>query len=51
MESFTEDQLKIMQRALDYLITNAELTPSEKRAATAAYEGLDEYIDQYEEGL
>jgi len=40
-----EDQLKIAQRALDYLMANADLTPNEKYAAQCAYVKLDPFID------
>lgn len=45
---FNEDQLKIMQRAVDYLMANADLTRSEMRAANRAYDKLDELIDNME---
>lgn len=40
-----EDELKIAQRALDYLMANADLESSEVRAAKRAYHKLDALID------
>ncbi len=40
-----EDQLKIAQRALDYLMANADLTKDEMAAAKHAYVKLDPFID------
>ncbi len=42
----TLDELKQTQRALDYFLANFDLTTSEKRAATRAYDKLDACIDE-----